>query len=523
LTVIGHEAKPDVNLGNKLFLDASESVAALPAPPPARATSELLDKLRLPVPPAPDSPMDPGIPVDRDPYTSLWGGLGNLPLGGLHLGSYDLGAYHGQRIGSLLSITDFAANLHGLDGWSSLRLGEQIAWSDAIWSTLGYRREHQWPGAATATQESFKGQAAFGQDALSLTLSGEVGRVEASGSGLAAGVPSAMIAYGLTARGDFKPDWAIADHLPSFGLQVGQSGTSNWTSALLALSASDRIQALDQVAVTADLGFTLFREQSYFDPGLRVDFRPGSRGTSPAAAPGDRAILGGAEFGTDPDLQGPSLAESPTETWLALKSETRLPGFDDLYFARQRTVGNADLRPQRTEPRVEIGAGHRFTDKFYGSAALAASRVLDWIHYMPAKGGLWQPQNFATWQAVYDFELQSQYQWSDMSIQKFTLRTRNPSALGEALYSVGTRHESTWLDDRLALAVGTGLDYVQLGQTQGGGLGLDWRADWEAGYRIAGAWQLMIAGKDWHVWQQEPSEGYFATPAQVTAGVKVDF
>ena len=523
LTVIGHEAKPDVNLGNKLFLDASESVAALPAPAPARATSELLDKLRLPVPPAPDSPMDPGIPVDRDPYTRVWGGLGNLPLGGLQLGSYDLGAYHGQRIGPLLSISDFAANLHGVDGWSSLRLGEQIAWSDAIWGTVGYRREQQWPGSASATQESLKGQAALGQDALSLTIGGEIGRVEAGGTGLAASVPPAMVVYGLSARGDFKPDWALGDHQPSFGLQVGHSGTSTWSSGLLAITATDRFQPFDQVAVTADLGITLFRAQSYLDPGLRVEFRPGSQGYPPPSAPGDRAVLGGTSAGFEPDLLGPSLAESPTESWLALGTQTRLPGFDELYFSRQRTVGNSDLRPQRTEPRVEIGAGHRFTDKFYGSAALAASRVLDWIHYAPAKAGLWQPRNFAGWQAVFDFELQSQYLWTDMSIQKFTMRVRNPSGLGEQLYSVGTRHESTWLDDRLALAVGTGLDYVQLGQSQGGGQGLDWRADWEAGYRIAGAWQLVIAGKDWHVWEQEPSEGYFAAPAQVTAGVKVDF
>ncbi len=500
LKVIGHEIKPDVNLGSKLPLEATASVGSLPAPPPARATTELLERLRLSVPAPPDGLQDAGIPVDRDPYTSMWGGLGALPLGG-QLGSYDLGLYHGRRFGNLAAVTDATLNLHGLDRWSSIRLAEQLAWGEAAWGNLAYRREQQAGSlAAAAVQESGKLAASFSREALAFDLQGEVGQVTTTGL---AGYGS-VVAYGLIARADLQPEPILEGHLSKVGLQLGQLGATGlagagWNSQLLVLSASDRFEPLIRLAIAADLGLTLFRQNTYLDPGVRVEFRPG-------APPTDDGV-----------------AESPTELWAAARTETRQPGFDDLYFSRLRTVGNADLRPQRIAPRLEIGAGHRFTERAYVSASAGMAQALDWIHYAPAGDGLWQPRNFATWQQVYDLGLDSQYLWTDFSLQKFSLKWRSPAGLGERLFSAGTRHESRLLDDRLALIAGLAVDYVELGPSQGGGQGLDLRADWEAGYRIEAGWQLFLAGKDWHVWQQEPAAGYFAVPAQITAGLEYDF
>ncbi|MBM3267290.1 MAG: hypothetical protein FJZ01_06545 [Candidatus Sericytochromatia bacterium] len=495
LRVIGHEVKPDVNLGSKLALEATASVAALPPPAPVRATTELLDRLRLAVPAPPDAMQDVGAPSDREPLTSLRGGLGALPLG--HLGSYDASLYHGRRIGDLWSLTDAGVNLHGLDGWSSIRFGQQLAWSEAYRATAGYRREGQTAAnAASAVQESGKLGVTLGSDALCLDIQGEVGRVAAA--------PGDVLAYGLTARADFQPEPLWRDHQVKLGLELGQLGAagpagSGWNSQLLGVSAADRFEPIAQVALVGDLGLSLFRQSTYLDPGLRAEFRPGQR-----VADGD-------------------VAASPTEFWAEVRTETRQPGFDELYFSRTRTAGNADLRPQRIAPRVEAGVGHRFSDRAYSTAHVAVSHALDWIHYAPAGNGLWQPRNLAAWQQVYDMGLTSQYIWSDFSLQKFSLRWRNPTGGIERVFSGGTLHESRWLDDKLALVAGMTVDYVELGASQGGGQGLDVRADWEAAYRLDSGMQIIVAGKDWHVWQQEPAAGYFATPAQITAGVGLDF
>ncbi len=523
LKVIGHEVKPDVNAGAKLPLEASASVAALPAPPAARATTELLDKLRLPVPLPPDGELGTVAASDRMPFTSMWGGLGSIPLGGLQGGSYDFGLYHGRQVGPVLSITDLAMNSHGLDHWSSVKLDQQVAWSENGSAAFGYRREQQAPDAASALQEGAKLQASWAQGALSAHLDAAGGRIESSGSS-ASGTTAV---YGVGATFDFEPDLWFDDHLVKFGLQLGHLGASGpggagWSSPLLAVKAADRFHPFAQFSVDADMGLTLWGPSNYADPGLRVGYRPGSPGAIPPGVPGDNASVA--------PLEGSSLApsssdevESPTEVWLGLANSTRLPDFEGLYLSRQRTVGNADLRPQRTEPRVEVGAGHRFTDRLYASTSLGGARVLDWIHYGPAGGGLWQPRNFGGWQNVLDLEFDSQYLWSEASLQRFAVKVTNPTGLGERRFTAGTSHEGSLLDGLLAVSAGTSVDYVELGPNQGGGQGIDWRTDWEVGYRITAGWQLFVAGKDWHVWQQEPAAGYFATPAQVSAGFKLDF
>lgn len=529
LKVIGHEVKPDVTAGSKLPLDASASVAALPPPVPARATTELLDKLRLPVPPPPDAELDSVSPSDRVPYSSLWGGLGALPLAGVQLGSYDFGFYHGRKVGPVLSITDLSLGSHGLDRWSSLRLDQQVAWSDKAWATLAVRRDQQTPGSASALQEGVMVQASWAEGPISFHLDGAGGHLESSAgaaSGVAGAGPDSTWQYGIGATLDFEPDLWFDDHLVKLGLQLGHQAAAGpgggWSSPLLAAKATDRFHPFDRFSVDADLGLTLFRQASYVNPALRVGFRPGPLGPKPPATPGDSASLVPGEG----SLIAPSTAdelESPTEVWLGLGSSTKIPEFEATYLSRLRTVGNADLRPQQTEPRLEAGAGHRFTDRLYASATVGAASITDWIYYAPAGSGLWQPRNFAGAQTVFDLGFDSQYLWSEAMLQRFTLKVTNPTGLGERKFSAGTSHESLLLDGRLAVSASTGVDYVELGPTQGGGQGVDWRSNWEVGYRIVSGWQLFVAGKEWHVWQQEPSEGYFATPAQITAGFKVDF
>lgn len=551
LKVIGHEVKPDVSAGAKLPLDASASVSALPPPPPARATTELLDKLRLPVPPPPDAELEGGVASDRIPYSSVWTGLGSIPLGGLHTGIYDFGFYHGRRVGPVVSITDFGFGSHGLDRWSSLRLDQQFAWNDTAWASFGLRREQQTPGVATALQEGVTLQASWAQGPISFHLDGVGGHLESgpvpgpaaesAGGGEAAGsaggggstvatgaAPSGSTwLYGMSGTLDFEPDLWFDDHLIKLGLQLGHLGATGpagagWASPLVAARASDRFHPRERTSVDAELGLTLFRQATYLDPSVRLTFRPGDSGPSPPWLPGDSATLvpGGAEGSRPP---GADERESPTELWLGLGASTRIPDFETTYLSRLRTVGNADLRPQQTQPRLELGAGHRFTDRLYGTATAGAARVVDGIHYAPVGAGLWQPRNFAVPQTVLDLGFDSQYLWSETVLQRFDMKIRNQTGLGERQFSAGTGYESLLLDGQLAVSVGTRVDYVELGATQGGGQGVDWRTDWEIGYRIAPAWQLYVAGRDWHVWQQEPSAGYFAAPARITAGFKVDF
>ncbi|MBU6429206.1 MAG: hypothetical protein KGR26_09370, partial [Cyanobacteria bacterium REEB65] len=209
--------------------------------------------------------------------------------------------------------------------------------------------------------------------------------------------------------------------------------------------------------------------------------------------------------------------------WLGLQTHTDFPSFAELYQGRLATAGNGALWPQRTQPMLELGAGHRFSDKFYAEAAVSYSQVLDFIYYGRTDSGLWQPRNFPSWQGIYDERASAQYLWASGFIQHVDVHVQDATGLGQLLQSVGTRHESTWLGGKLKVSIGTSLQYAQLGALQGGNSqgGILWLANWRVGYALDPTWQLYFAGQDWHVLgAKEPALGYFQTPSLITVGLQ---
>lgn len=499
IRVIGPEPRPEVNAGAKLPLEATASVGNLPlATLLERATFEWLNTLTIPVPEPPDRAPEVGVSVDRLPYSNLNLGLGSLPLGGLHTGSYDFGLYHGRRVGPILTVTDLGFNAHGLDGWSNLHLAERFAWDQGGAAALAYRRQEQTPFEASALQEGMQldGSWEAVQAGIRLQLGADVGRIDSHG---ATSEGSATV-YNAVSRLDFTPDYEFPGHSLKIGLEMGHhgafgSGGQGWAFPALGLEAADRFKVLGNGAIEASVGLALFRNTPYADPGFRLEFRP---------------------------ILQEDLAPA-TELWADVRTDTHLPRFEKLYQSRLRVIGNPELRPQRIEPRVELGAGHRFSGRLYGSAQVAMSRTLDWIHYVPAGAGLWRPANYDGWQTVMDVKLQSQYTHSETSGQRATLNLSNPFALGERVFTIGTIHDSIWLDDRLEVSLGTEVDHVEFSGSRGKAQGLDWSAHWEVGYRIGQGWRVMLTGKDWHIWQHEPAPGYFAKPALISVGTKFDF
>ncbi|MBI6546045.1 MAG: hypothetical protein HY692_04580 [Cyanobacteria bacterium NC_groundwater_1444_Ag_S-0.65um_54_12] len=511
LTIEGRQERPDVASGSKLAPIASTTATLLPATQPARATLDLLQQLQFPVPPPAEVAAKTVETVDRLPYTAWWGGLGGLPLSATQMGRYDLGLYHGQRWGPVLAVTDLAILAHDLDRWSSWRLQEQLSWSEVAWATLALRRAEQAVDSAWALQQGASSEVNWTRDRLTFRLAAEGGQVSSitarPSPGIAASATTVSL-YDIAAQAIHELDLGWEDHLTKLELLLGQQGASGggggWASPHLRLKVTD-FWIMPEYALSFDygLGLALARRVPYLDPALRVQWQPG-------------AISG-------PGLELPS---APTQLWASLQTETRLPNFEELYQGRMRMVGNAELYPQRAEPKLELGIGHRFSERWYANVTARYLRVKDWIYPRSSAGSLWQPWNFQFWQSVYEWEALSQFLWSEQLMQQLSWRLQKADKLGQLLQTVSMRHDSAWLDGRLQLAIGTSLNYILLGAEQNGvpGIGSDWLADWQISYRLTPLWQVYLAGNDWHVIPpREPAAGYFATPALISAGIKANF
>ncbi len=515
ITVIGHQQHPEARRGSKLTPGTDAELMALPPPALARATNDFLAHMQLAVPAPPGPPAHIPAAADREPYTAIWGDLGGVPEPGML--RYDFGFAHGRVIGSALSLTDLRAFANGLDRWSVVKANERLSWGPTNWADLSYRRDQETPGTQATLQEGGSARARWDRHRLSLGLGVDLGHVQVGDiradvqGGPALSSSDETWLYDLAVDASYAPKLAWRAHALKLDLLVGQQGTSEtgtpgWSAPHAEIGAQDTWSLDPRWRLDYGLAATTLGQVGYLDPAVKVSFLPG----------------GGAGLHA-----GGLLRESPTKLWLAARTTTDLPGFSRLYLDRLQVEGNGSLRPERTQPEAEIGAGHRFSDKLYGDASFRYGDVLDFIYYGQAGQGLWQPRNFASWQGVYQVRAGAQYLFGDGFVQHFDIKVQDATALGQILESIGTRHESSWLGGKLTASVGTSLEYAQLGPTQapgGSAAGMAWLASWDVGYEIAPGWKLYCSGNDWHVLAlQEPAPGYFATPALVSGGLEVTF
>lgn len=515
ITVIGHRTHPDARSGSKLAPNTAAELMALPPPPPERATDDFLSRMRLSTPQPPTAAIDLEPRGDRQPFTQIWGELGGMPAPGL--ARYDLGLSHGREIGPALSLTDLRAYASQLDQWSILKASERLSWGATSWANFSYRRDQETPGVESALQEGGGADARWTENQLAFKLGAHLGHVQvwpieaqASNSVPLVASTDETWMYDLAGAATYTPALGWAGHSPDVRLLLGDQGTtetglSGWSAPRVELGARDTWIVQPAWGLTYGLAATTMGQADYLDPAVKVDFRPGGH-----ASEGAQGLV----------------SESPTDLWVSASTRTDLPDFARLYLDRLQVAGNGDLRPERTQPEVALGASERFSDKLYGDASLTFGNVLDFIYLAQTPQGLWQPRNFASWQGVYDVRAGAQYLWTDGNIWHFDLDVQQAAALGQTLESIGATHQSRWLDGKLTLSLGTSLQYVQLGpsQTFGPGNGLAWLANWQVGYMIAPNWQLYASGDDWHVvTAEEPGPGYFATPALASGGLKVSF
>ncbi len=515
ITVIGHQQHPAADKGSKLTPGTDAELMTLPPPALARATNDLLSRMQLDVPAPPGPPSRIPAAADRQPYSAIWGELGGVPEPGSL--RYDFGFTHGRVIGPALSLTDVRALANGLDRWSEVKANERLSWGPTDWADLSYRRDQETPGSQATLQEGGSARATWNRGRMSLGLGVDLGHVQVGDiqayvqGGPALSSSDETWLYDLAVNASYAPKLSWHAHALKLDLLVGQQGTSEtgvpgWSAPHAEIGAQDTWSLDRRWRLDYGLAATTLGQVAYLDPAVKVSFLPGGGVAVRAAG---------------------LLRESPTQLWLAARTDTDLPGFSNLYLDRLQVEGNGTLRPERTQPQVEIGAGHRFSDKLYGDASFRYGDVLDFIYYGQAGQGLWQPRNFESWQGVYQVRAGAQYLFGDGFVQHFDMKIQDATGLGQILESIGTRHESSWLGGKLTASVGTSLQYAQLGSMQvvgGQAAGMAWLASWHVGYEVAPGWQIYCSGNDWHVLAlQEPAPGYFATPALVSGGLRVTF
>ncbi|MBU6429870.1 MAG: hypothetical protein KGR26_12730, partial [Cyanobacteria bacterium REEB65] len=311
ITVIGHQGElPDAGSGRKLAPDAAAQLRILPPPAPDRATNDFLSQLELAVPHAPLPGANLPNPSDRQPLTQAWGALGSLPLlfGGPR---YDFGLSHGQAFGSLISLTDLAANSNGLDQWSSLQAQERLAWGDDGWAQLSYRRNQQAPGSQTSLQEGGAAEADWQQDRLKLHLGLDLGHVqvwpvEALGTAPSVSSLDESWLYDVGAMGSYSPDLRWPGHALRLTGILGQQGSSEtglagWSAPHVAAGASDTWSINPLWGLQYGLGAATMRQVTYLDPRAKLLYHPGAAADLSATGP---------------------LHDSPTTVWLGLQTHT---------------------------------------------------------------------------------------------------------------------------------------------------------------------------------------------------------
>lgn len=460
--------------------------------------------------------VSPNLHAVKERLATPLPGYQQIRLGSSGPHRYDLGAYAGQTYalppGQLVERVTAIGELEGRTG---------STWGRAVndWSTWGLRLKATGTSEATASLDAMAlglklahrstlytltDAYAQGMDlgakategSFGLQLDSSLGRV---GTPTAVGLDTFTLDGSLS--GSWRPDLGSLPHQAEVGVLLGSHRTDKRLDWNAYVRATDDWGLRPDLTLTAMLGMGSLYGSWIADPGIGLKYQP----------------------------------SATTELAAALRSETWLPTFTELYLARRYVAGYGELLDQRVPLRVDLKASHRLDDRWHARAEASYLMAARWIAWREAPGaqGLWQPYNpglandaGTREQGVVLGELAAQYQAWDAGSQNFYYRWRSVQPLGEIVQEAGTAHHSVWLRGKLTLDLGGSILLQQLGFGQvAKASATGWQAlvHGKASYQLTDTMSAFVRAEALPLKQDQPALNFFAPDTLAVTGITFGF